>query len=435
MKYLHAVLALVLASPAFAADARVIAPPGTTVTCAPLPPGHLFLGGRRHTALAGWSLRWERTGEHRPLPVTIELTGLPARAAAPAVRRRWLFTSMPAQWVHTVRGDGASRTLEVELPAHHTVELLWADLASYRDWAGPYRLIADPRDPAPLGARRPLVLVHGLMWASPDQPFSPFMQDALTRTVSRHPAMRALRRDFKLYAFEYPSFAGTQAAARRLVDEVRALYPGGSPPPRAVTLLAHSLGGLVSRRALNTEAFGESVSRLYTLATPHRGTLIASVARARHGFRALVGDFDYGLLRNFMGIMVPSCPALDELAWDDRDAAVTRPDLVEMGVRANPALAAFNASDRYLDRVTAMTGDCPDLRTSALGFALDHIRSAQGRLGAQFANSDPLVPCISGDFAGAPIERVHVARVNHVEWAVDPAVISAVLQRIADAAP
>lgn len=435
MKYLPALLALALASASLAAQARVVAPPGATVTCAPLPPHRLFLGGGRHPALAGWSLRWERTGEHRPLPVTVELTGLPERAGAPAVRRRWLFTTMPAQWVHAGRGEGPASTLEIELPAHHTIELLWADLASYRDWAGPYRLVADPRDPAPLRARRPLVLVHGLMWASPDAPFSPLMQDALTRTVARHPAMRALRRDFKLYAFEYPSFAGTPAAARRLVDEVRALYPDGSPPARSVTLLAHSLGGLVSRRALNTAGFGEAVSHLYTLATPHRGTLIASVARARHGFRAIVGDFDYGLLRNFMGMLVPACPALDELAWDDRDAAVTRPDLVEMGVRANPELAAFNACDRYLDRVTAITGDCPDLRKDALGLALDHIRSAQGRLGAQFANSDPLVPRISGDFAGAPIERVHVKCVNHVDWAVDPAAISAVLQRIADAAP
>ncbi len=61
MKYLPALLALALASASLAAQARVVAPPGATVTCAPLPPHRLFLGGGRHSALAGWSLRWERT--------------------------------------------------------------------------------------------------------------------------------------------------------------------------------------------------------------------------------------------------------------------------------------------------------------------------------------------------------------------------------------
>jgi hypothetical protein len=431
MKYLHAFALLACASVAYALDARVIAPPGERVTIAPLPASRLSLGSGRHPALAGWSLRWERLGEHRPLPVTIHLTDLPARPGAPALRRRWLFAATPAQWVHAVRGG----TLEIELPAHHTIELLWADLASYRDFSGPYRLVADPADPHPLGARRPLVLVHGLMWSSPDQPFSHLMQDALTRTVSRHPAMRALRRDYKLYAFEYPSFAGTRAAARRLVDEVRALYPDTSPPARSIVLLAHSLGGLVSRRALNLEGFGDSVRRLYTLATPHRGTLIASIATARPGLRDLVGDFNYGLLKNFMGMLVPACAALDELAWDDHDLAVTRPDLIDLGVRANPELAAFNACDRYLDRVTAITGDCPNLRKDVLGLPLDYIRSAQGILGSQFANSDPLVPCLSGAFAGAPVARLHLKRINHIDWAVDRGVVSALLERIADEAP
>jgi triacylglycerol esterase/lipase EstA (alpha/beta hydrolase family) len=47
---------------------------------------------------------------------------------------------------------------------------------------------------------------------------------------------------------------------------------------RRVNLIAHSQGGLDARRAISTLGFGDRVSALVTVATPHRGTPIADLA-------------------------------------------------------------------------------------------------------------------------------------------------------------
>lgn len=431
-KWSMCVLVFLLVASAAAAQvtATVRAPAGTRgrVTVEPLRADRLWLGGRRHRAVAGFALRWERTGEHPWLPVTLVVNGLPGGPIAPAMRRRHMGTTLPAQWLHAVHGSEVA----LSIPAHQTVEVLWADLTTYRDFSGPYELVADPGDDRPLGDRRALVLVHGLLWSSPDHPYSGLMQDVMTRTVARHPYVRALRRDYKLYAFNWPSFAGAEKAGVELARQVRALYPDGQPPAKSVVLFAHSMGGLVSRYAMNQGDFGDAVRQVFTMATPHRGTLIASLARCGHGLDNIVGAFNVGLIRNFLGFLVPSCAALDDLAYDDRDGALSRPDLVEYGVKLNHGLRAFNERDRYLDRVTALTGDCPDLRNKVLGLPLDYIRAAQGILGARFANSDPLVPRASGLFEDAPIRRACILRTNHVDWAMSPDVAGQVLERVAD---
>jgi len=244
--------------------------------------------------------------------------------------------------------------------------------------------------------------------------------------------MRALRHDYKLYAFEYPSFRGARFAAQALVGELRRLHGPAGVPPRSIVLLGHSLGGLVCRRAMNVDGFGDSVLHAFTLASPHHGTLIASLATADHRLRRVAGDRNYALLRTILGLLVPDGPALEEIAWDDHDGALSRHGLERMGARANPELLAFNAADHYRDRLTVLMGDCPDLRWNPILLPLDYVRAAQGLFGRGFANCDPLVPLASGLFAGGGAQSVVARKVNHADWALRDEVLDDPLERIGD---
>lgn len=79
---------------------------------------------------------------------------------------------------------------------------------------------------------------------------------------------------------------------RRVVDRLHGERP--------VTLVGHSLGGLVARRIVQTDdAVGARVDRLVTLASPHEGTraarlpagpLVAAIRPGSHVLRALERD-------------------------------------------------------------------------------------------------------------------------------------------------
>ncbi len=85
---------------------------------------------------------------------------------------------------------------------------------------------------------------------------------------------RLLREGFTVHAFVYAPSDGRKpldAAAADLAEFVRSRVPFG----KRFTLIAFSMGGLVARWYLDMLGGTEHAQRLITIASPHRGSLLA----------------------------------------------------------------------------------------------------------------------------------------------------------------
>ena len=131
--------------------------------------------------------------------------------------------------------------------------LLRAALAMSRARAAPAH-----RVPAPNASARPVILVHGIfcngrIWGALEHKlaaagFAPVLAVTLE-----------------------PLLADLDVHARTLARALEALY---ADTGERVTLIAHSMGGLIARAALRTVRPGR-LRQIVTLGTPHHGTLLA----------------------------------------------------------------------------------------------------------------------------------------------------------------
>lgn len=127
-------------------------------------------------------------------------------------------------------------------------------------------------DKLPLESSKPvIILVHGIN-AGPE--FFDVLGPALAR------------RGFQVVRFRYDHGADLERSADRFVTAVRTLRNLCSPP--SITVIAHSMGGLVARRAMTTgraqtlaEPAGGLPIRLVTVASPFGGFRVANLARLR----------------------------------------------------------------------------------------------------------------------------------------------------------
>jgi pimeloyl-ACP methyl ester carboxylesterase len=135
--------------------------------------------------------------------------------------------------------------------------------------AATFATIAEPWRRAPEGAgsaahRSPVLLIHGIV---------------CNRAVWRPLLKRLAARGFapvRAVSLE-PLFADIDSHTARVVRELRELQrsSGGMP----VAIVAHSMGGLVARAALDAAGPG-LVSRIVTIASPHHGTALALLFRS-----------------------------------------------------------------------------------------------------------------------------------------------------------
>lgn len=133
---------------------------------------------------------------------------------------------------------------------------------------------ADQAEPRGEPAEHPLVLVHGFNASPEKNGFGPEV-------------VRALCADgHSVFAPALPPFASVAARAEVLAQTIDAALAGApddcgrvpSTLPRAVNLIAHSMGGLDSRFAITSLGYGDRVASLTTLSTPHRGSAVADMA-------------------------------------------------------------------------------------------------------------------------------------------------------------
>ncbi|MEW5847688.1 MAG: alpha/beta fold hydrolase [Myxococcota bacterium] len=133
----------------------------------------------------------------------------------------------------------------------------------------PLRALADDGE-------RPILFVHGLG----GHPGNFLPMRAFFRLAGRT----------RTYAVSFPDGAELPAMAAHLRGVLERVFKVNQLDPRArVDIVAHSMGGIVSRLALADAAFRRRVHTLVTLGTPHLGTHLARLADSPHT-RALRPD-------------------------------------------------------------------------------------------------------------------------------------------------
>jgi triacylglycerol esterase/lipase EstA (alpha/beta hydrolase family) len=109
--------------------------------------------------------------------------------------------------------------------------------------------------------RRPVILLHGL---------------AMTQTSWIWFGRRLARRGFQpIYATTYNSWRTVRLSARHLRDFVERVC--ACEDVEEVDIVAHSMGGVVARYYIERLGGAARIGRLVTIASPHRGTVLARI--------------------------------------------------------------------------------------------------------------------------------------------------------------
>jgi triacylglycerol esterase/lipase EstA (alpha/beta hydrolase family) len=145
---------------------------------------------------------------------------------------------------------GFAATLRLYLSEIWTVAASWVLMALHR-------LLV--HDPAPASARRPVVLIHGVL-----------VNDGVWLSLRRFLARNGI---VPIYTINYgPPLADIESFAEQLHAKIEAVRRATGA--ERVVLVAHSMGGLVARGYLRRFG-GERVARLITIGAPHHGSMLA----------------------------------------------------------------------------------------------------------------------------------------------------------------
>ncbi|PJB28194.1 hypothetical protein CO110_10210 [Candidatus Desantisbacteria bacterium CG_4_9_14_3_um_filter_40_11] len=171
------------------------------------------------------------------------------------------------------------------------------DITKFKEWKNSARLnsfkLLAPGgqrefDMDELGQRIPIILLHGINLdenkskSCPNGLYGDVWCADYKYTVWKTFYERALSKDpeffskFKVYEYIYPSYQDFRTNGKKLADKI---MEDEELKASSVYLIAHSMGGLVARAAMDegTNGIGDRVEALFTLATPHHGSIGASL--------------------------------------------------------------------------------------------------------------------------------------------------------------
>lgn len=281
----------------------------------------------------------------------------------------------------------------------------------------------------PLGTRKPLILVHGIFGTKQSvfEGSSSVNNEYFRVLIDRLLSSSAFRERYKLYRLHYRSNAhSVLTIGGALADHVAKLSTD-----EPISIVAHSMGGLVARAAMEFSAkktsgkwagalLGDRVERLVTLATPHHGSLAANDAlRDCENYYVWSKPLaDAGDAYKFLTVGVDDVNRSDLLA-DEVLLAMARPRSCT-GDPKNGFLS--NLGRRFDHKIAAYSGDLKGCLTScsvvlrAAGVYLQASWDLSWFLPQLQPNNDGAVPVESAQFFNARIDkRVHCSGHDHEE--------------------
>lgn len=201
----------------------------------------------------GWYLHWAAHWIDQGAATWWFIVGAPVAYFAPAIVLVTLWFAVAWIW-RTPRPPEARLGLKATLHLYG-VEL-WVVGVSWPLMALHGLLHRDPR---PTPARRPVLLIHGVL-----------VNDGVWVGFRRYLSRRGIG---PIYTINYgPPLADIELFAEQLDKKIEAIR--GVTGAERVVLVSHSMGGLVARAYLRRFG-GARVARLITLGTPHHGSVLA----------------------------------------------------------------------------------------------------------------------------------------------------------------
>lgn len=269
------------------------------------------------------------------------------------------------------------------------------------------RLVADDDDPGTVSdGREALVLVHGHYWKDGvGHDFDPAERAFLYEPFRADPRYEELRRRYRVYTYLYPSHADYAYSSTALAEALERL-PSHGPHPD-VTVVAHSMGGLVARYAMQKGRAGERLRKLITLATPHHGTILASIIMSAGPLHRKVGWVGHGIQRLGRRVWTPS-RGMAGMAHDNFDGRIDEVEENQLGLLVNRQLAELNATDPYLDRTVCVMGRVKGWWLKGRSVWDQLPRWFMTPIDPIFSGLDPLVHLESGIADGLPVRSRHV---------------------------
>lgn len=257
-----------------------------------------------------------------------------------------------------------------------------------------------------------LVLVHGNYWKDAiGQNPTPAERCFLFDPLRNDPRYEEIRRRYRVYLYQYPTHLDVVHSAGVLQGLLRNVLPAAVTPAHApkpdLTVIAHSLGGLVARWALQAPDLADRVTDFITLAAPHHGTVLASLVMANTRIREKVGLF--GLFCQRMSRRVwPMTPGLEGMTYDNLDGLIPKFEVENCGVHVNVRLAQLNRTCRIAEKMTCLMGKVCELEWLENRNLFDQVpRIIMGRENPVYRGLDPLVHLESGLAMGLKVKARH----------------------------
>ena len=278
--------------------------------------------------------------------------------------------------------------------------------------------IIDPEPELGLDERVPVLLIHG--WGPEGRPTKPG-PNQWKQVLDFLQSDPTLRKYFKPYIVTYWSNAVPVAqlsAALRNHMQWKGLHE------QKIILLAHSMGGLVSRSYMTEQSFntgiyanspcGDQVKMLLTLGTPHHGSPMANGpardAKLNFLLRALVGLIE----KEAFGDNKYNMENRSDMLWDNYDNFY---NLDRYPNEKNSWLMNLNNHKEYDHKMICYASWITGKLTTSV-----NTMAEKYQLGAYFQkeglnyNNDGIVPFISAQFDGHQVKRVRqLTNYNHQE--------------------
>lgn len=250
--------------------------------------------------------------------------------------------------------------------------------------------------------RFPIVLVHGWTGFESIGPLTYFFNVRETLEDAGFPVEVAV----------LDPYNSSLVRSAQLAEQVDEFLVGQRA--RKVNLLGHSQGGIDARAVVATHGYGDRVSALVTIASPHRGTYITDVAL---GLAPGSVELVVGALFNFLGAVT---------AQQKSDALASFQSLSEAHMQGefnpknpdDPRVKYISYTGRTCDAAAFLVpgNDCHDLVDPLIAWGYTLLQATRG-------DNDGLVTVESakwGDYRGEMIAD-HIDEVGHLLGVTDPA--------------